>query len=72
MIERIEAAVDEMNELFSGLLDISKLDAGAAAVNISDFPVRPVGQVERTFAGAAREKGLSFRACRATPGCAAT
>jgi len=63
IIGRIEAALSAMNELFSALLDISKLDAGATTVNITVFPVAQLlAHAETTFAGAAREKRLSFRA----------
>jgi signal transduction histidine kinase/ActR/RegA family two-component response regulator len=63
IIGRIEAALSAMNELFAALLDISKLDAGATAVNITVFPVAQLlAHAETTFAGAAREKKLSFRA----------
>ena len=37
---RIEAAIDNMNGLFNGLLDISKLDAGAMKPSISRFSHR--------------------------------
>jgi signal transduction histidine kinase/CheY-like chemotaxis protein len=63
IISRIEDALSAMNELFSALLDISKLDAGATTVNITVFPVAQLlAHAETTFAGAAREKKLSFRA----------
>jgi signal transduction histidine kinase/ActR/RegA family two-component response regulator len=63
IISRIEDALSAMNQLFSALLDISKLDAGATTVNITVFPVAQVlAHAETTFAGAAREKELTFRA----------
>jgi signal transduction histidine kinase/ActR/RegA family two-component response regulator len=63
LIGRIEDALSAMNELFSALLDISKLDAGATTINITVFPVAQLlAHAETTFAGAAREKKLSFRA----------
>jgi signal transduction histidine kinase/ActR/RegA family two-component response regulator len=63
IVGRIEAALSAMNELFSALLDISKLDAGATNINITVFPVAQLlAHAETTFAGAAREKKLSFRA----------
>jgi signal transduction histidine kinase/ActR/RegA family two-component response regulator len=62
IIQRIEAALAAMNELFSALLDISKLDAGATPVDVTAFPVAQLlAHAETTFAGAAREKALSFR-----------
>ena len=63
IVGRIKNALSAMNELFSALLDISKLDAGATTVNITVFPVAQLlAHAETTFAGAAREKKLSFRA----------
>ena len=63
IVSRIEDALSAMNELFSALLDISKLDAGATTINITVFPVAQLlAHAETTFAGAAREKKLSFRA----------
>jgi signal transduction histidine kinase/ActR/RegA family two-component response regulator len=63
LISRIEDALSAMNELFSALLDISKLDAGATTINITVFPVAQLlAHAETTFAGTAREKKLSFRA----------
>jgi signal transduction histidine kinase len=62
LVERIDAAVLAMNELFNALLDISKLDAGVLAPNVSDFPVAQLlKRIDSTFADAAREKGLSFQ-----------
>ncbi|HEY7300180.1 MAG TPA: ATP-binding protein [Xanthobacteraceae bacterium] len=62
LVERIDAAVGAMNELFNALLDISKLDAGVLSTNITELPVNHVlKRIENTFTGAAREKGLSFR-----------
>ena len=59
---RIEAAIDNMNGLFNGLLDISKLDAGAMKPSISDFPIASIlKHMVSTFAATAREKGLNLR-----------
>src|SRR5580704_15590067 len=63
IISRIKDALSATNELFTALLDISKLDAGATTVNITVFPVAQLlAHAETTFAGAAREKELTFRA----------
>jgi signal transduction histidine kinase/ActR/RegA family two-component response regulator len=63
LVGRIEDALAAMNELFSALLDISKLDAGATTINVTVFPVAQLlAHAETTFAGAAREKKLTFRA----------
>jgi signal transduction histidine kinase/CheY-like chemotaxis protein len=62
LIERIDAAVSAMNELFNALLDISKLDAGVLTPNVTEFPLAQLlERTESTFAGAARENGLSLR-----------
>lgn len=62
VVARIEAALAATNELFNALLDISKLDSGAFTPNVTAFPVAQLlGQIETTFAEAAREKGLSLR-----------
>jgi signal transduction histidine kinase len=62
LVDRVDAAVTAMNELFNALLDISKLDAGVLAADISEFPLSQVlRRIESTFAEAAREKGLSFQ-----------
>jgi signal transduction histidine kinase/CheY-like chemotaxis protein len=62
LVERIDASVAAMNELFSSLLDISKLDAGVVTPSVSDFPVDVLlKRIEMTFAAAAREKGLRLR-----------
>src|SRR5437667_6602766 len=51
-----------MNELFNALLDISNLDSGVLIPKITEFPVEQLlKRIETTFAGAAREKGLSLR-----------
>src|SRR5262249_19539783 len=61
-VERIDAAVASMNELFTALLDISKLDAGAMTPSLTEFPVSQLfKRIESTFAEAAREKGLWLR-----------
>jgi CheY-like chemotaxis protein len=51
-----------MNELFNELLDVSKLDSGVMKPNITHFAANDLlSRIEATFAGAAREKGLSLR-----------
>jgi signal transduction histidine kinase len=67
LIERINTATASVNELFKDLLDISKLDAGAMAPDIAEFPAAQLlSRIESTFAGTAREKGLSFRVAPTT------
>ena len=62
LVEQMDAAVTSMNELFNALLDISKLDAGVLSANVTEFPIAQVlRRIERTFAEAAQDKGLSFQ-----------
>ncbi|MDZ7670567.1 MAG: hybrid sensor histidine kinase/response regulator [Gammaproteobacteria bacterium] len=59
LVERIDAAVSSMNELFEVLLDMSRLEAGIVEPHVSDFPIaRVFRRIESTFADAARHKGL--------------
>jgi signal transduction histidine kinase/CheY-like chemotaxis protein len=62
LVERVDAAVAMMNELFKALLDISRLDAGALVPSITEFPVaRLLERIQTTFAGTAKDAGLDFR-----------
>lgn len=59
LVERIDAAVDSMNELFEVLLDMSRLEAGVIEPHLTEFPIRRVlERIETTFVDAARHKGL--------------
>jgi signal transduction histidine kinase len=63
IIERIDAAVTAMNELFGALLDISKLDADVLKPNLAAFPIQKLfHRLETTFVEAARGKDLWLRA----------
>lgn len=62
VVERIEAALSAMNDLFNALLDISKLDSGGMNPKVTDFPVGLVlRQVEATFSEVAFRGGISLR-----------
>lgn len=68
LVERIDAAVGSMNELFEVLLDMSRLEAGIVKPHVYAFPIERVfRRIESTFADAARDKGLrlSVVACSA-------
>jgi signal transduction histidine kinase/integral membrane sensor domain MASE1/CheY-like chemotaxis protein len=61
-VERVDAAVGEMTEMFNSLLDISRLDAGVLTPRIAEFPVaRLLQKIETAFDPVAREKGLDLR-----------
>jgi signal transduction histidine kinase/CheY-like chemotaxis protein len=61
-IQRIDAAVTEMNGLFDALLDMSKLDAGVVVPTLTEFPITDLlTRIEATFAEAACAKGLDLR-----------
>src|SRR5262245_59434632 len=65
MIERVDAAVREMNVMFNSLLDISKLDAGVLMPKIVEFSIaRLLEKVETTFDQATQQKGLRLRVIR--------
>ena len=64
-VERVDAAVREMTEMFNSLLDISKLDAGVLTPKIVEFSIaRLLQKIEATFDQAARDKGLRLRVMR--------
>ncbi|MCG8695987.1 MAG: ATP-binding protein [Minwuiales bacterium] len=51
-----------MADMLNGLLDISKLDAGAVVPEIEDIPIQTLfRRMEYVFGATARAKGLSFR-----------
>jgi CheY-like chemotaxis protein/anti-sigma regulatory factor (Ser/Thr protein kinase) len=58
-MDRVEAALRNMNALFDALLDISKLDAGAVATRPEVFAMAPLlERLETTFSPLAERKGL--------------
>src|SRR5260370_35701431 len=62
LVERMDAAVTAMDELFDALLDISKLDLGVLVPNISEFSIADVlKRIDSTFSGAADKKGIVLR-----------
>ncbi len=62
LVDNIGQAASAMDELFSALLDVSKLDAGAVTPNISVFPAQQVlDRIALAFTGPAAAKGLRLR-----------
>lgn len=62
VLERIGDSLSAAEQLLSGLLDISKLDAGALAVHRESFPAdRVLAPLAREFAALAAMRGLQFR-----------
>ncbi|SDR44387.1 Signal transduction histidine kinase [Rhizobiales bacterium GAS113] len=67
LVERIDGAVVNMNELFASLLDISKLDAGVLVPDVTEFPAAHLlERMDATFAAPARAKGLSLRVVKSS------
>jgi two-component system, sensor histidine kinase len=61
IVEKIHSAIQAMENLFTGLLDISKLDAGMVKPAVEDFPVSNVlNAVQVNFTPQAEEKGLKL------------
>ena len=59
IIEKIHGAIQAMEHLFTGLLDISKLDAGMVKANLESFPIATVFDSMRVnFTPQAEEKNL--------------
>jgi signal transduction histidine kinase/CheY-like chemotaxis protein len=62
IFERVDTAIATMNELFNALLDISRLDAGALAPKVTEFPVaKLLKRVHTTFVDTAQATGLELR-----------
>jgi signal transduction histidine kinase/CheY-like chemotaxis protein len=62
LISNIDASVSSINDLFSAMLDMSKLDAGILAPEQEIFPIASVlKRLEITFTEAARRKGLRLK-----------
>jgi CheY-like chemotaxis protein/two-component sensor histidine kinase len=62
LIRSINASVDALEQLFSEIMDISKLEAGVVHASISEIPVNDLlARVRAEFTEPARAKGISFR-----------
>ncbi len=61
LVERISKSFQSVESILGALLDISRLDSGQAALNISEFGIQSVlDGIRNEFSPQAREKGLSF------------
>ncbi len=62
LMERIGTSVNCMNDLFDGLLDMSRLEAGVLKPEYSHFPVdQLLDLLETTFSVTSSARGLRFR-----------
>src|SRR6202171_4430076 len=62
LVDNINASVDALERLFSAMMDISKLDAGAVEPVRCSFPLAPLfARVESAFAAVAATRGLRLR-----------
>ena len=62
LLDHIDDSVRAMGQLFNGLLDISRLDAGVVEVNRASFSPQTIVQtVAREFEAQANAKGLRLR-----------
>jgi Na+/proline symporter len=62
LVTNVDASLQSVEEIFSALLDISRLDAGAFTPDISTFKLGDVmRQLEVEFAPMAHEKGLTLK-----------
>jgi len=61
-INNIRTSTENIVGLLNGLLDISRLDAGAENAEVKPFPMqRVLDQLELNYKGAAQEKNLTLR-----------
>jgi len=57
----IDKSLSSQKELFSSILDASKIEAGTISVNNKDFLVNPIcSELEHEFSVLAKDKGLNF------------
>lgn len=62
LVERIEAALESVDDLLSALLDISRLDAGVWPVQVESFPLAPLlARLAREYRPQAQALGLAMR-----------
>lgn len=62
IVDRMESSTAAMNELFSAILDISRLDAGVVDVRLQPFALQPLlSRVCQDYAEEADEKSIVIR-----------
>jgi two-component system, sensor histidine kinase len=62
LVGNVRRSVDSMEELFDGLLDISRLDAGAVRARLESVPLAELFErLSFEYAAVARQKGLALR-----------
>jgi len=61
LVQRIQTSVESLEALFSSLLDVSRLEAGAVVARIADVPANALlDRIAHDFAPVALERGLSL------------
>jgi signal transduction histidine kinase len=67
LVEKLETNTDVVIDLLDELLDISKLDAGTLTPTVEAVPLATLlRNIEHSFAGQAREKGIDLRVVSST------
>jgi signal transduction histidine kinase/ActR/RegA family two-component response regulator len=67
LARNVDVALSAVEEIFSALIEISRMDAGRLEPEISEFPLAGVfGQLKVEFEPMAREKGLELRVIATT------
>lgn len=62
VLEHITTSLESMNELFAGILDISKLDANAVQMNIKSVSVQMIfDKLKTDFIALAQDQGVGIR-----------
>jgi Na+/proline symporter/signal transduction histidine kinase/CheY-like chemotaxis protein len=61
LTRNLDASLESVEDILTALLEISRLDAGAMKVELSEFPIDEIlGQLRIEFEPIAREKGLAI------------
>jgi PAS domain S-box-containing protein len=67
LIERLEGSIGSAEELLSALLDISRLDAGAMATDVREFPIADLLEpLHAEFSALARDRALRLDMVRSS------